>query len=122
MRFLKGEGEAKSWWDHRQVIVDSGLQHCFLKKGKSRSNEAAAPEAAVCEMHHYQQLEPRLLSPRQVPPVSSLATRLTGLEGQCRLSPPACLLHSSAALTATEQGITTMLLQNSFRNILPNPN
>lgn len=81
-----------------------------------------APEAAVCEMHHYQQPEPRLLCPGLAPPVSSLATRLTGLEGQCRLSPPACLLHSSAALTVTEQGITTMLLQNTFGNILPNPN
>lgn len=83
---------------------------------------ATAPEAAACEMHHYQQGEPRLLSPGLAPPVSSLATRLTGLEGKCRLSPPACLLHSSAALTVTEQGITTMRLQNTFGNILPNPN
>lgn len=71
-----------------------------------------APEVAACEMHHYQQGEPRLLSPDW----------LTGLEGKCRLSPPAGLLHSSAALTVTEQGITTMRLQNTFRNVLPNPN
>lgn len=81
---------------------------------------ATAPEAAVCEMHHYQQLEPRLLSPRLAPPVSSLATRLTELEGQCCLSPPACCIQ--VLLTVTEQGIITMLLQNTFGHILPNPN
>lgn len=83
---------------------------------------ATAPEAAACEMHHYQHGGPRLLSPGLAPPVGSLATRLTGLEGKGRLSPPACLLHSSAALAVTEQGITTMCLRNTFRNILPKSN
>lgn len=93
------QGEYLWIWAHNTIFLKREKNSTMCEHGHHGVMRVTAPEAAVCEMHHYQQLEPRLLSPRLAPPVSSLATRLTGLEGQCPLSPPACCIQVLLSLS-----------------------